>query len=141
MKRIQLTNNLYLDEYIPKELYLKYVGQEHILTGLIDKRLVMADQALRNKFGVVTINNWWHGGERNESGLRIPGQKHYSPTSQHAFGRASDKLFRDALPEEVRKYIKSHWNELGITAIEDGVDWVHSDVRWNKGSGLLIFKP
>ena len=138
MIRIQLTNNLFLDEYIPKDLYLKYVGREHILIGLIDNRLITADQSLRNHFGVVTINNWWDKGNRNWSGLRTPDSSYYSPTSQHSFGRASDKLFKDATPEEIRTYIKKHWKELGITCIEDKVNWTHSDVRYWRGTNLLI---
>ena len=143
MIRIQLTNNLFLDEYIPKDLYLKYVGREHILIGLLDKRLITADQSLRNHFGVVTINNWWDKGERNWSGLRTRDSSYYSPTSQHSFGRASDKLFKDATPEEVWIYIENNWKELGITCIEKGskVTWTHSDVRYWRGTNLLIVNP
>lgn len=141
MSRISLTTNLYLDEYIPEQLYRKYENNPQILIAMLDKRMVLADQSLRNKFGPETINNWWHGGDRDESGIRIPGHKHYSPTSQHAFGRASDKIFRDVLASEVRTYIKAHFRELGITAIEDNVSWVHSDTRWVQGNSLLVFKP
>ena len=138
MNRIKLTSNLFLDEYIPKDLYLKYVGREHILIGLLDNRLITADQSLRNHFGVVTINNWWGKGERNWSGLRTPDSSYYSPTSQHSFGRASDKLFKNATAEEVRVYIKANWKELDITCIEKNVSWVHSDCRWWRGENLLI---
>lgn len=129
MNKIKLSANLYLDEYIPKELYTAYSGREHILTGLIDKRLIEADQKLRDYFGVVTINNWWNGGERNWSGLRTYGSPYYSATSQHSFGRASDKLFKNATAEEVREYIKKNWKDLGIYCIEIDVNWVHSDIR------------
>lgn len=141
MNRIKLTDNLFLDEYIPKELYLKYESKPHILIGLIDKQLVEADQALRHQFGPVTINDWWHGGNRNWSGIRTPDSSYYSPTSQHSFGRASDKLFAKSAAEEVRQFIRQHWKELGITCIEDGVSWVHSDIRWNQSNNLLIVYP
>jgi len=139
MERIKLTDNLFLDEYIPKDLYLKYSSVPHILIGLLDARLIEADQKLRDVFGSVTINSWWNGGDRNWSGLRTPDSSFYSPTSQHSFGRASDKLF--AVPaEEVRQYIQEHWQELGITCIEDRVSWVHSDVRYWTGGELLRLK-
>ena len=138
MNRIPITANLFLDEYIPKELYLKYKDKPWILIGLIDNRLIKADQALRNVFGVVTINNWWFDGDRQWSGIRTPDSPFYSPTSQHTFGRASDKLFGQYTAEHVRVYIKSNWIALGITCIEVNVSWVHSDVRWNKGEGLLL---
>ncbi|MFH2094195.1 MAG: hypothetical protein ABIJ16_00740 [Bacteroidota bacterium] len=142
MVRVQLTKNFYLDEYIPKALYEKFSSKPHILTGLIDKRLVLADQALRDKFGPVTINSWWNGGDRNWSGLRTPESPQYSATSQHTFGRASDKIFRDVTAEEVRKYIRDNWKTLGITCIEDNVSWVHSDIRFILNQkDLLIVKP
>ena len=40
MQRIKLSTNLNLDEYIPKELYLKFESTPHILIGLLDKRLI-----------------------------------------------------------------------------------------------------
>jgi len=137
MERIQLTENLYLDEYIPKELYMEYRDRPHILIGMIDKRLVTADQLLRDRFGPVTINNWIHGGDRNWSGIRTPASPDYSGTSQHSFGRASDKLFVNATAEEVREFIRGNWQYLGIGCIEKDVSWVHSDVRWWQGNGLL----
>ena len=141
MNRIPLTTNLFLDEYIPKDLYLKFQDRPHILIGLLDRRLIEADQKLRDAFGSVTINNWFAGGDRQWSGLRNPASSLYSATSQHSFGRASDKLFSKYKAEEIRTYISLRWRELGITCIEDGVSWVHSDVRYWKGTDLLIVKP
>lgn len=141
MNRISLTANLFLDEYIPEGLYRKYESRPHILIGLLDKRLIAADQQLRNHFGAVTINNWWDGGTRNWSGIRTPDSSYFSPTSQHAFGRASDKIFSDASAEEVRLYIRMNWQEMGITCIEDNVSWVHSDIRWYQDNHLLIVQP
>lgn len=141
MKRINLTPNLFLDEYIPKDLYLKFIDRPHILIGLLDHRLVEADQKLRTVFGSVTINNWYTGGDRNWSGIRTLETTLFSFTSQHAHGRASDKLFSNAKAEEVRQYIRLHWRELGITCIEDNVSWVHSDVRYLTGNELLIVQP
>jgi hypothetical protein len=141
MNRITLTDNFFLDEYISKELYLKFEKKPHILIGLLDRRLVMADQMLREQFGPVIINNWWNGGERNWSGVRTSDSPYYSLTSQHSYGRASDKIFTDATAEEVRKYIKGMYEELGITCIEENVSWVHSDVRWTQSTELLLVYP
>jgi len=136
--REQLTANLFLDEYIPKELYLKYQKNPLILAGLIDRQMVRADQLLRNQFGPVTINNWWNDGDRQWSGLRTIDSPDFSETSQHTFGRASDKIFKDVIVWEVCKYIKKNWRVLGITCIEQNVSWVHSDVRTYKDYKLLI---
>jgi hypothetical protein len=141
MKRIQLTKNLWLDEYIPENLYKRLQKKPHILIGLLDRRLVMADQMLRDHFGPVTINNWWYGGERNWSGIRTPESPYYSPTSQHSMGRASDKVFKDVTAHEVRSYIKMHYRALGITCIEENVSWVHSDCRWTNKEELHLVYP
>ena len=140
--RIQLTSNLFLDEYIPKELYLKYEKKPHRLIAMLDSRMIKGDQLLRDKFGSVTINNWWNKKNRNWSGIRTPDSSYYSFTSQHSWGRASDKLFKLATAEEVRQYIKDNHIELGFTCIEDNVSWVHSDCRQlYKSSELLIVNP
>lgn len=141
MKRIKLSRNLYLDEYIPRQLYEKYKGREHLLINALDPRLIVADQALRDEFGPVIINNWWGGGDRNWSGLRTPGSPYFSQLSQHTFGRASDKIFTRHDANQVREYIDTFWRELGISAIELGVSWVHSDVRYNIIGNLIKFNP
>ena len=138
MARIKLTKNFYLDEYIPKKLYNSFAHKPHILIGLIDNRLIKADQLLRNHFGAITINNWYNGGNRNWSGLRIPVSSYFSQTSQHTFGRASDKIFKYATAIEVRAYIKKNWKTLGITCIEKNVSWVHSDIRYIKNQRTLL---
>jgi hypothetical protein len=129
MKRKQLTKNLWLDEYIPKEMYIKYQHKLHWLTRVLDERMIKADQMLRDRFGSVTINNWMSGGVRNESGLRTPECKHYSLTSGHTIGKCSDKIFK-VTAEEVLDDIKKNYRTYGITEIETGVSWVHSGVRW-----------
>lgn len=140
--RIALTKYLNLDEYIPKELYLKYEKAPHKLIGMLDKRLIDSDHLLRIEFGPVIINNWWNGnGDRNWSGIRTPGSPYYSFTSQHPWGRASDKIFIESKPHIVNKYIEENWIELGITAIEKQATWNHTDTRWYRGNKLLIFKP
>lgn len=137
MQRIKLTKNFSLDEYIPKELYLQYFRlKPHFLFGMLDVRLVQADQKLRDYFGACTINNWFTGGDRQWSGIRTPESSYYKPLSQHSYGRASDKLF-NVTAEEVRIYIRKNWRELGYTCIEKDTSWTHSDVRWWNQDFLL----
>lgn len=151
MKKIQLTTNLFLNEYIPEELYKKYAATKpQYLIGMLDKRLIDVDQFLRDRFGKVSINTWFYGGSRNWSGVRTPDSPYYSATSQHTYGRASDKIFDDVTAEEVRADIKKNfvslYKPLGLSCFEDNVSWVHSDVRLHQfkghnGTGLLIVKP
>ena len=139
MERIKLTTNLFLDEYIPRQLYEKYKGREGELIKLLDKRLVESDQKLRDLFGPVTINNWWLGGSRNWSGVRTSDSPYYSPTSQHTHGKASDKLFSRHSAKEVQEYIQKNYRELGITGLELGVTWVHTDTRESQNNKLITF--
>ncbi len=142
MARIKLSKNFYLDEYVPKDLYDKFSNKTHILTGLIDKRLIESDQALRDHFGPVNINTWYAGGDRMWSGLRTSDSSYFSQTSQHTYGRASDKIFKNATAQEVREYIKKYWQKLGVKCIEENVSWVHSDIRFiKKQKELLIVYP
>jgi len=75
---------------------------------------------------------------RQWSGLRTNNSPDFSETSQHTFGRASDKLFKDVTAEEVCNYIQLNWRKLGISCIEANVSWVHSDVRCFRDDSLLI---
>ena len=137
-KRVKLTENFYLDEYIPKDLYLKWEKKSHILIGLLDKKLVTADQILRYKFGSALINTWWNGGDRHWSGIRTPDSKYYSDGSQHTYGNASDKIFLKTPIEDIRDYIKERWFEIGISCIEKNVSWLHSDTRYIIGQKELL---
>ncbi|MCO6501358.1 MAG: hypothetical protein J5I47_13415 [Vicingus serpentipes] len=151
LPKINLTPKLYLHEYIPESLYVKYAkSKPHYLIGLLDKKLITVDQFMRERYGKVTINNWYYGGNRNWSGIRTPDSPYYSQFSQHSYGRASDKIFKEITAEEVRADIKNNYvslyKELGLSCIEDNVDWLHSDVRFHNFSGynntgLLIVKP
>ena len=97
---------------------------------MIDDRLLRLDDQLREKFGRIIINNWHTGGNREWSGLRTPESRYYSPTSQHTFGRASDKLFIDSTTDTVRNYILKNADEFPLlTSLELDVSWLHSDVR------------
>jgi hypothetical protein len=139
MERIKLTANLFLDEYIPKELYLS-ASDPAQLVKLIDPKLVAADQLLRDHFGPVTINNWWTGGDRHLSGFRPEDCAIGAKKSDHKRGMASDKIFKNINSEDVREFIKNNWKTLGITKIESGVSWVHTSVAPTGLNYLQIFK-
>jgi len=109
---------------------------------LLDDRLLITADRLRDRYGPMTINNWHWDGDRQWSGLRTPGSPYYSETSQHSFGRAFDCIFQNVAAEAVRQDIltepDSHAFEL-INSIEIGVSWLHFDVR--NCDRILAFKP
>ena len=118
MERIQISANFYLDEYIPKDLYLK-TPDPNTLLSLLNPELIISDQLLRDHFGPVTINDWWHGGLRTWSGWRPEDCIIGAKGSDHKKGMASDKLFQKVDSDTVRIYIRENWHTLGLNKLEE----------------------
>ena len=157
MRRIRLSNNLCLDEFVAPEIYQKFRGNS---LWFLNPALPIIVQTLRDQFGCVIINNWSQQGKVDadeflsfrenkkqnyftESGIRSPQCIVGAAYSQHKFGNAADLKFTDATPNEVRKHIieqyESIYKPLGLTAIEDNTQsWLHIDCR-NISNGLFIF--
>lgn len=99
---------------------------------LLDERLLITLDKLRERYGSITVNNYYWGKEREWSGLRTPDSPYYSPFSQHTFGRAADCLFANKSAEEVRQEILASPSDPDfelIGSVELGVSWLHFDVR------------
>ena len=104
----------------------------HKAWQLLDDRLLMTIDMLRDKYGQMTINNWKWNGDREWSGLRTPDSPWYSTYSQHSFGRAVDCIFKDVTAEQVRQDILSNPDDSNfkyINSFEEGTSWLHIDVR------------
>ncbi len=100
--------------------------------ALLDERLLITLDRLRKRYGPMTVNNWFWGGEREWSGLRTSDSPFYSRYSQHSFGRAADCLFSAVTVDEVREDILAKPDEPifeFIGSVELGVSWLHFDVR------------
>jgi hypothetical protein len=99
---------------------------------LLDDRLLITLDRLRERYGSMTVNNYYWGKDREWSGLRTKDSPYFSPYSQHSFGRAADCLFAAKTAEEVRQEILAApmdpTFEL-IGSLELGVAWLHFDVR------------
>ena len=153
MTRIQLSENLFLDEYIPKDTYMafqtkgsKFYGMPYmtymgILKRKINPNLIKSDQMLRDKFGPVTLNDWWDGGRFQFRGWRPTWYKEGGELSDHREGNASDKVFKNFDAKVIRDYIKENYVSLGITIIEDNVSWLHSAVSFTDNKSLVIVNP
>ena len=113
-------------EFVSRHAY-SILGSQKCLRYFNPLLLLTADQ-LRERFGPATINNWFFGGERQFSGLRLPNEPHYSPRSDHSYGEALDIIFKNQDAKIVREYIEANPNEFPhITFIEEGEDitWLH----------------
>lgn len=132
-------------EFVPESIYNRLGANSW--EAMDDRILIMAD-IVRSKFGR-TVCNTWHsknlqsligGYSRKASGLRLPSDPSFSPTSQHTFGRAVDLITVDTPVAVAREYILAHPSEFEfITGVELDVSWLHIDVRNCKP--IKTFKP
>lgn len=104
---------------------------------LIDPRILISGDTLREKLseltpdtperGILTCNDWYFGGKRNYSCLRVAGEKYYKPYSAHC-GRAMDLISKYYDAEFLREFILENRKDFPyITRIEGGVNWLHID--------------
>ena len=143
MKRIKLTKNFYLDEFLPRHVYESNSLSWAVKMSRIDERVVLGCQLLRDRFGALVVNNWYSGGLRNWSGLRTLESPFYSQYSAHTDGRAADFVSPTVPAEEIREDIKRNYEHYRqyITRIEDfdGMGWVHIDCAYTGIDKLVIF--
>lgn len=143
---MKVSENFWLTEFIPKNVYEEY-GDKSL--QFIDERIITIAQFIRDHFGKpVTINNWYDGGQYNESGYRSPNTKTGAFRSQHKSGRAIDIKVSGLLPKEVYDHIMAHeelFISVGVTAMENITStptWVHLDCRNTRDeSKILIVNP
>ncbi len=99
---------------------------------LLDERLLISLDKLRERYGLITVNNYYWGKDREWSGLRTSDSPYYSPFSQHTFGRAADCLFSNISTEDVLQELLANPTDPDfefIGSVELGVSWLHFDVR------------
>ena len=130
-----------IQELVDDETY-EYRGEK--AWELLDDRLLMTLDFLRNRYGKMTINNWrWTiDGARKWSGLRTPDSPWYSMYSQHSYGRAADIIFANITAEEVRQDISDNPDDIDfqyINSYEEDTSWLHIDVR--NTNRIKTFKP
>ena len=124
---------------------------------LFDYRALVTLEWLRKNLGSCTVNNWLWGGDFSESGLRTyefymqqgfnraqAYEKISKSHSQHKYGRAFDCKFSNISAEDARQWIKDNWHKSGFDwaiTLEEGVSWLHFDVRNQKENKVYSFHP
>ncbi len=114
-------------EVVPREVYEEW-GERSLM--FMDDRILRNADALRERYGSITINDWYWGGNNQWRGLRTEDSPYGTQYSQHRFGRAIDHIFKDVTAEEVRQDIlKSPELFPLIMSMELGTSWLHVDCR------------
>jgi hypothetical protein len=124
--------NFCVDELVHKNIYNR-LGAYSI--RYINKELIMVLQTLRMIAGVpLTVNNYFTGGQRTNSGLRDFTNPLNATMSVHFTGMAVD-IVSSKTPFELFDLIQEHkemFIELGLTTIEDvniTKTWLHLSVE------------
>ncbi len=131
--------NFRIEELVPPQVF-KDRGQK--AWQLLDDRMLITLDRLRERNGSMTINDWVWGGDREWSGLRTADSPYYSKYSQHTYGKAYDIIFKHVTAEKVRQDILAKPDDKVfeyINSIELGVSWLHCDSRNQKR--ICAFHP
>ena len=89
-----------MHELLPPDLYRAY-NKRGIF--FFDINALVTLDALRDRYGYCTVNNWFWGGDFKWSGFRPWDCPEGARLSQHKFGRAFDCKFRNVTADEVRE--------------------------------------
>jgi hypothetical protein len=125
-------------------VFLKY-GQ--VAWQFFDEKALITLDFVRDKLGVITINNYHFGGHIEESGFRciqckIVKQKILSNelyVSAHMIGKGFDFHVRSQTPEETRQWLFDNRNLLPFPIrLEKDVNWVHLDTE-DTGEKVYFF--
>lgn len=132
-----------LYELLPKELYI----DEDMGWDLFDERILRTIDIIREIVGVKLIcNNWYWKGKRNWSGARNKNSPDFRIGSCHSIREDRKVMALDVISPamsaaEMRRLIVQRHTELPCPIrIEDGVSWLHVDVKEQVGYMVYFFK-
>jgi hypothetical protein len=131
-KRISLSDNFFLDEFLPREFYQNLERQVNIA------------QFIRTTSGQsCTINNWWHGRNLNNRGFRF-NTTVGSPISQHKQMNAIDLNIGNMTGQQMYDWAVTNARglfNLGVRRIETPTltpTWLHLDCKPHNERAILI---
>lgn len=131
---MKLSNNFYLQEFVPKYIFSKYKENS---TWFIDNRVVALAQFVRDRYKKPVYINTWHTtkeGSFQYRGFRPSNCPYGAAKSQHKLGQAFDFHLDMPLTEVFSDIIlhKEKFLSKGLRAIESiekSRTWIHLDVR------------
>jgi len=135
----KITKNIAFHELVPKQYLLNKEKITDRDIRFLDIGLIQDIQKIREYFNKpLTIND---GKMFNWRGLRTPEFNKYNPESMHSWWRAYDFHIEGIEVDEIRQHIINNrdLSYRSVSAIEEGVNWIHVDSRYRPDDTLLIF--
>ncbi|OEU69392.1 MAG: hypothetical protein BA863_02180 [Desulfovibrio sp. S3730MH75] len=102
MSGIYKTNHFRIEELVYPEFYEAHKHRGIQIWMALNPLALMTLDALRERFGSTTVNNWLWGGPFKYSGLRPMDCEEGADLSIHKFGGGFDPKFKDVTADEVR---------------------------------------
>lgn len=128
-----------VEELVSKEVY-ELLGDEAI--KLFDPKALEVLEDVREILDVPLIcNNWRSGGSRDDCGYRDLKCSIGASKSAHKTGQAFDLVSNVLSANEMRNRIQlcAHMLRHNIR-MEDGVNWLHIDVKNTTSQKIITFK-
>lgn len=134
-----------LYELLPPELYtytdMTLPKEQQSGWNYFDVVLLETIDVIREIIGKPLIcNTWYQNGNRRWSGFRPSYCEIGAKNSLHKEGKAVDLICASYTAAEMRKIIKDNKDRLPYKIrIEDGVSWLHVDVKERKDKVKIYF--
>ena len=132
------TEHFLTEELVSKQVY-RVIGDDAV--KLLDPRLLTVLEEIRSLLGVPLIcNNWHTGGSRDDCGYRDLLCTIGAKRSAHKDGMAVDLISSRMKAADMRKIIIANADKISYPIrIEEGVTWLHVDVRNTSNQHIQIF--
>lgn len=137
-----------MQEFLPPTIYAKVIKTDDPVATFyqyVDKRIVELAEFYREYFDApIIINNWHQKGLYTLRGFRPKSTKLGAKMSMHKFGKAFDCDVVGMSATEVRNKIRANkdlFYSKGLRRIENGVAWVHSDIKDIPQKTVIEFNP
>ena len=155
--------NFRLEEFFPKKYYEEiFPVYKYRMWTIIDERIKMAVQRIRDLHGPMIMNTWYKQSlidkwgyyesrgyrPHDDDDVQTSKCPFYGNISQHRFGRAADLKPVDVTAEYIRKHMREnpkHPAYEGITRVEDTlkgkpITWLHIDCADTGGTQVIFLQ-
>ena len=122
-------------ELVPPE-FARQFADEDMIYGIFDENALRILDMIREWAGVpLTINNWFTGGARKESGFRVKNSTTGAAMSAHKLGKGFDVISTKITPQQLWQLIDKNADKLPCkiriekTSAGKTITWLHFDTN------------